>query len=199
MNKIILIGGGSGAGKTTIAQLIKKAKNDVTIISLDNYCISHDELSLEERKKLNFDHPDSYDGKRASEDVKRLKNNESVAIPIYDFSIHAAKKEKQIINPHKYIIVDSIFSLYYPELLSLADYKIYISVDDKTRLKRRSERDLMYRGRSKEQTLWQWQTTVLPMHQKYIEPTKKNADYIFDNNEQKNINEIDVLEILQKI
>lgn len=194
MKKIILIGGGSASGKSFLANRISKAFNDhVLIISMDYYCVSHDELSFEERENLNYDHPTSYDAKELVNDLKNIMNSHSYSLPTYDYALHLRSNKKKHVKCEDIIIIDGIFSLYYKELLSLADIKIFCNASEETRLRRRIYRDINERGRTKESVLKQFADTVKPMHDLYIEPTKNNADIIFENDldgEHQSINDI---------
>lgn len=180
MNKLILIAGGSASGKSTVSKKLKYELGDVTIFSLDNYCLSDPNLTLEERARQNYDIPSAYDGKLASYDIAKLLEGNEVVIPIYDFASHIRSKDKLLVKPSKYIIVDSLFALYYPEILAMADLKIFIECPEDLRLERRTKRDIIERGRTAESVLKQFRETVAPMHNIYIEPTKEKADIIFD-------------------
>lgn len=194
MKKIILIGGGTASGKSYLANKINEAlSNEALIISIDNYCVSHNELTMEERENVNYDHPSSYDAKELVSDLKNIMNSDSYSLPIYDFSSHLRKKERTPIICKDIIIIDGIFSLYYKELLEIAHYKIFCSASEETRLSRRIKRDIAQRGRTKESVLKQFYDTVKPMHDLYIEKTITNADYVFENDldiENKNIENI---------
>ena len=198
-SKIILIGGGSASGKTLLATHLKEKLKDVLLIAFDNYCKPHPELSKEERELINYDHPDSYDHKELINDLTNIMNNDSYSLPTYDFATHLRKAERQKVKKCKYIIIDGIFSLYYKDLLPLADFKIFCLANEDVRLSRRINRDIKERGRSKESVLMQWEATVKPMHYLYIEPTKTNADYILLNNENNGLNETIVNDIINRI
>jgi len=183
MNKIILIGGGSASGKTfLINSIIKTIKSDEIVrLSLDDYYFDHSSLSLKEREKLNYDDPSSFDWELIFSDLFALKNGATIKKPVYDFVTHNRKKEFEIFKPKKIILVDGIMSLVKNEILHFADLKVFVYASGETRLKRRIERDTKERGRDKEGILKQYFDTVLPMHQKYIEPSKYNADIIINN------------------
>ncbi|MCQ2742899.1 MAG: uridine kinase [Bacilli bacterium] len=195
MNKVILIGGGSASGKSTVARKLQLELGDVTLFSIDNYCISDPNLSLEERSKQNYDLPSAYDGRLASFDLAKLKGNEEAIIPVYDFAGHIRSKDKRLVKPSKYIIVDSLFALYYPEILALSDLNIFIECPEDLRLERRIRRDVLERGRTAEFAKQQFLDKVAPMHDKYVEPTKKNADIIYDGSSREEPIKIDVSEL----
>lgn len=177
---VIGIAGGTGSGKTTFTEnLVQMFKDDVTVIHHDNYYKVQDHLTYEERCKTNYDHPDSFDTSLMIEHIKMLKNGESVEEPVYDYTVHNRDKEKSIIlKPTKILILDGILILENKELCELMDLKIFVDTDADIRLGRRILRDMNERGRSIDSVLTQYQTTVKPMHEKFVEPSKKNADII---------------------
>lgn len=181
MSDIMMIGiaGGTGSGKTTITkELLERFGNNVTVINHDNYYKAHDSLTLEERSKLNYDHPDSLDTDLMIEHLKLLREGRDIISPIYDFSIHNRSKETKTISPNKVMIVEGILIYTNPELCSLLDIKLFIDADADVRILRRIERDVKERGRSLESIISQYLSTVKPMHEQYVEPSKKNADII---------------------
>ena len=177
---VIGIAGGTGSGKTTFTEnLVAMFKDDVTVIHHDNYYKVQDHLTYEERCKTNYDHPDSFDTSLMIEHIKMLKNGESVNVPVYDYTVHNRDKEKSInLNPTKVLILDGILILENKELCDLMDLKIFVDTDADIRLGRRILRDINERGRSIDSVLTQYEATVKPMHEKYVEPSKKNADII---------------------
>ncbi|MBR3952968.1 MAG: uridine kinase [Oscillospiraceae bacterium] len=177
---VIGIAGGTGSGKTTFTEnLVEMFRDDVTVIHHDNYYKVQDHLTYEERCKTNYDHPDSFDTPLMIEHIKMLKNGESVSEPVYDYTVHNRDKEKSItLNPTKILILDGILILENKELCDLMDLKIFVDTDADVRLGRRILRDMTERGRSIDSVLTQYQTTVKPMHEKFVEPSKKNADII---------------------
>lgn len=176
---VIGIAGGSASGKTTIINKLKdKFKDEIVMISHDFYYWGNDDKTMEERVKLNYDHPKSFETSKLIEDVKKLKNKEAVDIPIYDFTIHTRKKETLRIYPKSVIIVEGILILEDPKLRELMDIKVYVDTDADERLIRRILRDTKERGRSVESILTQYTETVKPMHEEFVEPSKKHADII---------------------
>lgn len=177
---LILIAGGTCSGKTTIARAIGKriAELKTVILSHDNYYRDLGHLNLEERARVNFDHPDSIDTPYLISDLKKMLAGDAVNVPDYDFSTHARTEGTICIAGAEVIILEGIFALYYDELLELSDLKIYLDSDSDIRLARRMQRDILERGRNVEMVLNQYLETVKPSHQAFIEPTKKNADII---------------------
>ncbi|MFA7056201.1 MAG: uridine kinase [Candidatus Cloacimonadales bacterium] len=177
---LILIGGGTSSGKTTIAkQITGQLDNElVYTFSHDNYYFDLTHLTQEDIKKINFDHPDAIDSKRLISDVKKILRKEEIHIPDYDFITHKRIQGEFINNKHDVIILEGIFALYYPELIKLASLKIFVDTDADLRLARRIERDINERGFTINDVLAQYINTVKPMHDVFIEGTKKQADII---------------------
>lgn len=174
------IAGGTGSGKTTFTTtLVEKFKDDITVIHHDNYYNVLDHLSFEERCRINYDHPDSFDTKLMIEDIKKLKNGETIEEPVYDYAVHNRDKESTItVHPTKILIIEGILILQSKELRDLMDMKVFVDTDADIRLGRRILRDMEERGRSVDSVLNQYSATVKPMHEKYVEPSKKYADII---------------------
>ncbi|MCQ2537025.1 MAG: uridine kinase [Lachnospiraceae bacterium] len=181
MDNILMIGiaGGTGSGKTTITKRIEERFGDnVTVINHDNYYKAHDSLTLEERSHLNYDHPDSLDTDLMIEHLKLLREGRDIISPIYDFAVHNRSKETKTISPNKVMIVEGILIFTDPELCSLLDIKLFVDTDADVRILRRILRDVKERGRNLDSVIDQYLTTVKPMHEQYVEPSKKNADII---------------------
>jgi uridine kinase len=178
--RLILIGGGTCSGKTTIARAIGKRIQDLktVIISHDNYYKDLSHLSAVERTHVNFDHPDSIDVPYLLSDLLSMLDGKAVNVPDYNFTTHLREEGNLCIAGADVIILEGIFALYYPELLDLSDLKIYVDTDSDIRLARRMHRDILDRGRNVESVLDQYLETVKPSHQAFIEPSKKNADVI---------------------
>lgn len=177
---LILIGGGSCSGKTTIAKAIGRriSRLKTVILPQDNYYRDLSHLSLAERTKINFDHPDSIDQDYLISDLRMMLAGEAVNVPDYDFSTHSRNEGRLCVAGADVLILEGIFALYFPELLELSDLKIYLDSDSDIRLARRLQRDILERGRDIESVLNQYLETVKPSHQAFIEPSKKNADII---------------------
>ena len=176
---IVGISGGSASGKTTIVNNIKELfQNDIELISHDNYYLSNDDKTMEERVKLNYDHPSSFDTDKMIEDVKKLKAGEIIYRPVYDYTQHTRAEEVVEVHPKKVIILEGILILEDPRLRDLMDIKVFVDTDADERLMRRILRDTQERGRTVESVLNQYVTTVKPMHEQFVEPSKKYADII---------------------
>jgi uridine kinase len=199
---IIGIAGGTGSGKTTVVQQIMKElpNTEVGIISQDSYYKESLSLSYEERSKTNFDHPRSLDFELLIAHLKELKVGNTINQPVYSFVTHNRTSDTIITNPRKVIIVEGILILSNPELRDLFDIKIFVYADSDERLIRRLKRDIAERGRDMEEVLNRYQTTLKPMHQQFIEPTKAFADIIIPNDKYNTV-AIDVVRavINQKI
>ncbi len=176
---VIGIAGGTGSGKSTIIRKIKEEFNDaVTVLSHDYYYKAHDDLTYEERTKLNYDHPDAFDTDLMVEHIKALKRGEFVERPSYDFSAHNRRKETVTVVPSKVIIVEGILIFENRQLLDMFDIKVFVDTDADVRIIRRILRDVKERGRTLESVINQYLTTVKLMHEQFVEPSKKNADII---------------------
>jgi uridine kinase len=191
---IIGIYGGTGSGKTTIVNMIAShfSSNDIEIISQDSYYKDNSDISYEDRCKLNFDHPDAIDFNLLHKHLKNLRKGETVEQPIYDFKIHNRLKKTIQIKPKKILILEGILIMCHAEIRSIFDLKIFINANSKTRMERRIKRDIVERGRSRDEVLKRYIETLKPMHEKFIEPSKIYANYIIENqfNNKLNIDEL---------
>ncbi|MGB2224658.1 MAG: uridine kinase [Polaribacter sp.] len=180
---IIGIAGGTGSGKTTVVNTILKGLpvDEVCVISQDSYYKATDELSLEERNKINFDHPNSIDFELLIEHLKLLKADRIIDQPVYSFVTHNRTKDVIKTYPRKVIIVEGILIFNNKELLDLFDIKIFVHAQSDERLIRRIRRDITERGRDIDEVLNRYQSTLKPMHEQFIEPTKNVADIIIPN------------------
>lgn len=181
MNDVIVIGiaGGTGSGKTTITRrIIQRFGSDVTVIHHDSYYKAHHDMPYEERCKLNYDHPRAFDTDLLIQAVKDLKAGLPVVCPVYDFTIHDRSQETVTISPARVIIVEGILIFENQELCDLMDIRIFVHADADERILRRITRDVRDRGRSLESVINQYLTTVKPMHEQFVEPSKRNADII---------------------
>ena len=181
MGDILVIGiaGGSGSGKTTLMNnLIDKVGDVITVLSHGNYYKRHDELSYEERCQLNYDEPGAFDTSLMIYQLDQLRHGQPIDCPVYDFTVHNRSNETIRIVPERVIIVEGILIFESEPLRQLMDIKIFVDADADVRLCRRIKRDVNKRGRSLESVLTQYQQTVKPMHEKYVEPTKKYADLV---------------------
>ena len=176
---VIGIAGGTGSGKTTLTNNLKKRFGDkITVMYHDNYYKHYDDLTYEERCLLNYDIPQAFDTDMLVEHLKQLKNNQSVVCPVYDFTIHNRSDKVMEITPSRVIIVEGIMIFENQELCDLMDIKVFVDTDADTRILRRAIRDMKERARTIESITKQYLATVKPMHEKYVEPSKKNADII---------------------
>ena len=181
MKNVIVIGvsGGSASGKTTVANRVKdEFKDSVELLSHDFYYLPHDDLPLEERAKLNYDHPNAFDTERLISDIKQLKQGKPIERPVYSYVIHNRLPETVRVNPAKVIIVEGFMIFENSELRDLMDIKVFVDTDADERLIRRIIRDVNERGRSLESVIMQYTNTVKPMHELFVEPFKKYADLI---------------------
>ena len=181
MNNTLVIGvcGGTGSGKTTLANKIKETFNDNCILLChDFYYKAHDDMPFEERCRLNYDHPNAFETELLSEHIKMLKSGQTIEHPVYDYTIHNRKKETVKVEPKKIIIIEGIMIFENPELVDLMDIKVFVDTDPDVRIIRRIMRDVKERGRSLDSVIAQYLTTVKPMHEEFVEPSKKKADII---------------------
>ena len=174
MGNVITIGiaGGTGSGKTTITEkIVRRFGGNVTVVYYDNYYKAHDDLTYEQRAKLNYDHPDAFDTDLILRDLAALRRGEAAQCPVYDYTVHNRAKETKELNPAPVIIVEGILILHDTRMCDMMDIKIFgDAVAD--------ERDVRDRGRSLESVIEQYLTTVKPMHEKFVEPSKRNADIV---------------------
>lgn len=181
MDKITVVGvaGGSASGKTTIIEKLRVAfPEDMLVMSHDDYYKAHYDLSLENRAKLNYDHPNAYDTDLFIEHLEALIRSDSIKRPVYDYTIHNRSSEEVIVQPKKIIVIDGILILENQALRELMDIKIFVDADADERLIRRIKRDTLERGRSLSSVLEQYRNSVKPMHDQFVEPSKKYADII---------------------
>lgn len=180
MNTLIIgIAGGSGSGKTTLTRrLLDEFGDYITIMSHDDYYRSHDEMSYEERSHLNYDHPDAFETDLMCEHLRLLKQGKTIDCPIYDYTVHNRSDKTRRINPNLVIIIEGILIFASEELCSLMDIKVFIEADADLRFIRRLIRDTQERARTQQSVINQYLNTVKPMHELYVEPSRKNADLV---------------------
>ena len=182
MKDVVVIGvaGGTGSGKSTLVKRLQEAfkNDDVATICHDFYYKAHPELTYEERTKLNYDHPDAFDTWLMVEHIKALKEGRAVECPTYSFVEHNRAEETLSVKPSKVIIVDGILIFENEELRNIMDIKVFVDTDADVRLARRILRDVRDRGRSMESVISHYTTTVKPMHEQFVEPSKRYADVI---------------------
>ena len=184
MNKVLVISvaGGSGSGKTTVVNKIISSfkKREVRVIRLDDYYKKLD-LPFEERVNVNYDHPNSLDFDLFVSQINDLREGKSINKPIYDYVIHNRKEETELVEPAKILILEGILVMEEKTVRDISDIKVYVDTDTDLRFIRRMERDTKERGRSVESVVTQYLKTVKPMHEAFVEPTKKYADIIIPN------------------
>ena len=180
MQRIVIgIAGGTASGKTTVAEKIFAAfSNNAVILSHDYYYKAHDELAFEERSKLNYDHPDSLDTAMLVEHVRQLKQGNAIMHPTYDFASHSRNTEWKKTESAEIIIIEGILIFTDKELCSLCDIKLFVDADADVRFIRRLTRDVKERGRNMDSVINQYLSTVKPMHEEFVEPSKAKADLI---------------------
>ncbi len=197
---VIGIAGGTGSGKTTVVEniLSQIPKDEVVIISQDNYYKDSGNLPFEEREKINFDHPRSIDFDLLTEHVSQLKEGETINQPVYSFLTHSRTDKTILTEPKNVMIVEGILVLTHPQLRNLFDIKIFVYADSDERLIRRIRRDIEERGRDLEEVLTRYQKTLKPMHEQFIEPSMSYADLIIPNMKERNTVAIDLLTTVVK-
>jgi len=177
---VIGVAGGSGSGKTTVVRRIVDSlgPEQVVVLEHDRYYRDRNDLRLEERAALNYDHPDALDTDLLVDHVRTLKAGRGVDVPLYDFTRHARRTDRQRYEPRRAIIVEGILIFTEPALRDLMDVKVFVDADADTRFIRRMQRDVAERGRTLESVVEQYLATVKPMHFEFVEPTKRYADII---------------------
>ncbi len=177
---VIGVAGGTGSGKSTLVKRLQEAfrSEDVATLCHDYYYKAHPELTYEQRTQLNYDHPQAFDTDMLVEHIRALKSNVPIEHPVYSFVEHNRTEEKVAVKPSKVIIIDGILIFENKELRELMDIKVFVDTDADLRLARRILRDVRDRGRSMESVINQYTTTVKPMHEEFVEPSKRYADVI---------------------
>lgn len=176
---VIGIAGGTGSGKSTLTkQLVNHFGEQITVLKHDDYYKAHDDMTYEERTRLNYDHPNAFDTELMLEHLRQLKAGKPINCPIYDYTIHNRSRNFQVIYPTSVIIVEGILIFENKELCKEMDIKIFVDTDADIRIIRRIQRDVIERARSLESVIGQYMNTVKPMHEQFVEPSKKNADII---------------------
>lgn len=179
MPYIVGIAGGTGSGKSTLAErMIKSFCGQALLIRHDNYYRDQSHLAMSERVKQNYDHPHAFEDELLVEHLKLLRQGCSVWGPVYDFSTHSRKGQRQLLEPRELIVAEGILALHNPELRQNYDLKVFVDTDADIRVLRRLTRDIAERGRTMESVMEQYIGTVKPMHEQYVEPSKRFADVI---------------------
>ena len=182
MNTIFIgIAGGTGSGKTTLTEhLAQRFGPDISVVHHDNYYKRQD-CPFEERCKQNYDHPDAFETDLMVEQLKELKAGKAIRCPVYSYADHQRTSEAELILPSNVVIVEGILIFQDPRLREMLDIKIFVETDADVRILRRALRDVRDRGRTLESVITQYLTTVKPMHEAFVEPSKRNADIIVPN------------------
>ena len=179
--KTLMIGiaGGTGSGKTTLVRRLSAALgSSITVLSHDDYYKAHDELSYEQRCKLNYDHPGAFDTELLVAHLAALRRGESITAPTYDFTVHNRSSVTKTVQPNRILLLEGILILADPAICRELDIRVFVDTDADVRLLRRIKRDMRDRGRSLESITEQYLTTVKPMHEQFVEPSRKNADIV---------------------
>ena len=179
---VVGIAGGTGSGKSTFTNRLKAAFGDqVAVLYHDNYYRARDDVPFEERKKINYDHPDAFETELLLEQLKSLKEGRAIECPVYDYAQHNRSRQVLRIEPRPVVLLEGILVLADPRLRELLDIKIYVEADADERILRRVMRDVKERGRDIEGVVQQYLTTVKPMHYLYVEPTRSLADLVINS------------------
>ena len=201
MENILVIGiaGGSGSGKTTLMNnIVSRFSEDITVLRHDSYYRRHDDMTYEERCQLNYDEPAALETELMVKHLDRLRNGEAIDCPVYDFTVHNRSDEVTRIEPSRIIIVEGILIFENEALRDLMDIRIFVDTDADIRLCRRVKRDVNKRGRSLESVLQQYQQTVKPMYEKYVEPSKKYAHILVPEGGKNTIAQEFIISLLEK-
>lgn len=194
---IIGIAGGTGSGKTTLVERLREQfGEDISVLNHDSYYAAHHDLSLEERQTLNYDHPASFDTDQMIQDLEDLRQGKAIQCPVYDYTIHDRTDETLTVQPTKVILVEGILIFENKALRDLLDIKIFVDTDADVRILRRILRDVKDRGRSLDSVVEQYLTTVKPMHEQFVEPSKRYADVIVPEGGE---NLVAIMMIMQRI
>ena len=194
---IIGIAGGTGSGKTTLVDRLKEQfGDDISVLAHDSYYAEHHALSLEDRRALNYDHPAAFDTDRMLQDLEDLKVGKPVQVPVYDYTVHDRLEETREVKPNKVILVEGILIFDNKALRALLDIKLFVDTDADVRILRRIHRDVTERSRTLDTVMEQYLKTVKPMHEQFVEPSKRYADIIIPEGGK---NTVALMMIMQRI
>jgi uridine kinase len=182
MNSLIIgIAGGTGSGKTTFTNRLEKEFGErICVLHHDNYYRAQDELTMQERRRTNYDHPDQLESELLARHLNELKKGRAIKSPVYDFAAHTRSKEERLVKPAPVIVVEGILIFANQELCNMFDIKIFVEADADERILRRAARDIKERGRDIDGIIEQYLTSVKPMHEKFVEPTRRLADIVIN-------------------
>ena len=201
MDNILVLGiaGGSGSGKTTLMNnIVSRFQEDITVLSHDSYYKRHDDMTYEERCQLNYDEPAALETELMVRHLELLRRGEAIDCPVYDFTVHNRSDEVVRVESSRIIIVEGILIFENEALRDLMDIRIFVDTDADIRLCRRVKRDVNKRGRSLESVLTQYQQTVKPMYEKYVEPSKKYAHILVPEGGKNTIAQEFIISLLEK-
>ena len=186
---LIGIAGGTGSGKTLVSNRIYEelGSNQVAIIEQDSYYRDHSDIPIDDRNNRNFDHPNAFDFELMRHQIKKLMEGRAVKVPVYDYKTHTRKKQRRTVKDHVVIILEGILTLFDPGIRAMMDIKVYIDTPSDTRFIRRLNRDTNERGRDIDSVVKQYQESVRPMHEQFVEPTKAYADIIIPGGGYNNV------------
>jgi len=186
---MIGIAGGTGSGKTTVAEGICDAvgRDNVVLLHQDSYYKDRSHLSKKDRDIINYDHPDAFDSKLLFGHLSLLKMRKTIAKPIYDYCQHVRVEKTEIIKPRDVVVLEGILVLADAKIRKMLDFMIYVDTEDDVRLTRRIKRDIAERSRTEQSVIKQYEHTVMPMHQNFVEPSKRYADIILQGNQPNNV------------
>ena len=186
---LIGIAGGTGSGKTLVSNRIYEelGSNQVAIIEQDSYYRDHSDIPIDDRNNRNFDHPNAFDFELMRHQIEKLMEGKAVKVPVYDYKTHTRKKQRRIVKDHVVIILEGILTLFDPGIRAMMDIKVYIDTPSDTRFIRRLNRDTNERGRDIESVVKQYQESVRPMHEQFVEPTKAYADILIPGGGYNNV------------
>lgn len=186
---LIGIAGGTGSGKTTLADKLVESfgRDEVSILRHYNYYKRHDDIPFEERAKLNYDHPDAFDTDLLCQHILELKAGKSIEMPVYDYAMHNRSDKTILVHPAPVIVLEGILLFVEKDLCDLMDIKVFVDTDADVRILRRILRDVKERGRSLDSVVTQYLTTVKPMHEQFVEPSKRRADVIIPEGGQNTV------------
>ena len=196
---IIGIAGGTGSGKTTLVDRLKEQfGDDISVLAHDSYYAEHHDLSLEERRALNYDHPAAFDTDRMIQDLEDLKAGKTVQVPVYDYTVHDRLEETREVKSNKVILVEGILIFDNKALRDLLDIKLFVDTDADVRILRRIHRDVTERSRTLDTVMEQYLKTVKPMHEQFVEPSKRYADIIIPEGGKNTVAQEFIISLLEK-